>query len=179
MTRHRSTAELEAGLESVRQSPREQGPLELIVRRPAVGARETLEEADLDPSCGLVGDRWATRAPGKQPSEGTQLTIINSRAIALVEPDTSRWPLAGDQLFIELDLSRDSLPPGTRLHLGTAALEIAEQPHLGCAKFVERFGLDAMKFFNSPTGRALNLRGVYARVLVAGRIRRGDLVTRG
>jgi len=177
-----SRAELDAGLDTIRQSPKDAGALALIVRRPGVDRRETPDQARLDPAYGLEGDSWQSRASSRT-GNGTahpemQLTIMNTRAIALIAPDVSRWPLAGDQLFIELDLSRDNLPPGTRLAIGEAVVEVTSEPHTGCAKFVARFGLDAMKFVNSPIGRELNLRGVNARVVQAGRIRRGDIARR-
>jgi hypothetical protein len=172
-----SRSELEAGLEAIRHSPRDGGVLSLIVRRPAVNLRETKDEAELDPTCGLVGDTWRSRASSRARTADpdTQLTIMNSRAIGLIAPDVARWPLAGDQLFIELDLSAGNLPPGSRLAIGEAVVEVTRQAHTGCRKFVQRFGLEAMKFVNSPTGRELNLRGIYARVIQAGRIRRGDV----
>lgn len=146
------------------------------MRRPAEGVREILEEARLDPAEGLVGDRWkrSSNTPEDPLAPDTQLTLMNARAIALVAGDPSRWALAGDQLYVDLDLSATNLPPGTRLAAGTAVLEVVAQPHTGCSKFVERFGVDAMKFVNSPTGRSLNLRGVYARVAEPGIIRRSD-----
>lgn len=174
-------AQLEAGLDIIRQTPKNAGTLTLIVRRPAVDVRETLDEGWLDPVCGLVGDSWPSRSSSRMP-DGTahpemQLTIMNT-AIALIAPDVTRWPLAGDQLYIELDLSAANLPPGSRLAIGEAVVEVTPQPHTGCRKFVQRFGLDAMKFVNSPVGRALNLRGVNARVIQSGRIRRGEIAQR-
>jgi MOSC domain-containing protein YiiM len=103
-----------------------------------------------------------------------QINIMNARATALVAGSKDRWPLAGDQLYVDLDLSGANLPPGTRLAIGSAVLEVTSQPHTGCAKFVARFGLDAMKFVNSPVGRELNLRGINAKVVTAGTIRVGD-----
>jgi MOSC domain-containing protein YiiM len=104
-----------------------------------------------------------------------QLNIMNSRVIALVAQDRGRWQLAGDQLFVDMDLSTDNVPPGTRLMLGSAIIEVTAQPHTGCNKFVTRFGLDAGKFVNSPVGRQLHLRGVNARVVQRGTIRIGDV----
>ena len=177
-----SRAQLEAGLDIIRQTPKDAGTLTLIVRRPAVDVRETLDEGWLDPVSGLAGDSWSSRSSsrthGGTAHPGMQLTIMNTRAIALIAPDVTRWPLAGDQLFIEIDLSAANLPPGSRLAIGEAVIEVTLEPHTGCGKFVKRFGLDAMKFINSPVGRALNVRGVNARVLQAGRIRRGDLAQR-
>ncbi|MCX6048050.1 MAG: MOSC domain-containing protein, partial [Chloroflexi bacterium] len=103
-----------------------------------------------------------------------QLNIMNSRVIALVAQDKDRWALAGDQLFIDLDLSEDNLPPGTQLALGSAVIEVTNQPHTGCAKFVARFGLDAMKFVNSAEQKQLHLRGINAKVVQPGTIRVGD-----
>lgn len=176
---HLSSPELEAGLGSIRESPRDAGELQLIVRRPQVGERDVLEEARLDPAEGLVGDGWRARIDGQAtdeaaPDPDTQLTLMNARTAALVAQHPSRWALAGDQLYVDLDLSADNLPAGTRLAAGSAIIEITAQPHTGCSKFVERFGVDAMKFVNSPTGRSLNLRGIYARVVQAGTVRRGD-----
>ncbi len=177
--KHLTTAELEAGLESIRQAPRENGVLELIVRRPHVGEREVLDEGQLDFREGLVGDNWSTRG-SSMTADGLahpdmQVNIMNARAIALVAQGRERWPLAGDQLFLDMDLSADNLPPGTRLALGSAILEVTAQPHTGCKKFVARFGLDAMQFVNSPLGRRLNLRGINAKVVQPGRIRVGDV----
>jgi hypothetical protein len=177
---HLTTEELEAGLETIRQSPKDNGVLELIVRRPEVDGRELLAEGELDLLCGLVGDTWNVRG-SRRTSDGSshpdmQLNIMNSRAIALVAGDRQRWQLAGDQLYIDLDLSDDNLPPGTRLALGSAVIEVTSQPHTGCYKFKARFGLDAMKFVNSPVGKELHLRGINARVVRAGRIKVGDVV---
>jgi len=174
-----TTAELEAGLDLIRQSPADNGVLELIVRRPRIGEREVLAEARLDPAEGLVGDGWcrreSTRAADGAPHPDMQLTIMNVRAVALVAQARERWQLAGDQLFIDLDLSGANLPPGTRLAIGAAVIEVTAEPHTGCHKFVARFGRDAMRFVNSPVGRQLNLRGINAKVVRAGVIRVGDV----
>jgi hypothetical protein len=179
---HRTMRELEAALPTFHSSPRDTGRLELIVRRPRVGEREILVEGDLDLASGLVGDTWrvrrSSRTADRSPHPDTQINVINSRVIAVLAGSPSRWPLAGDQLYVDLDLSADNLPAGTRLSIGGAVIEVTAEPHTGCAKFVERFGLDAMKFVNSPTGRRLNLRGINARVAVPGRIRTGDTVTK-
>jgi hypothetical protein len=178
MTRHLTWEELEAGLDNIRQSPKSEGRLELIVRRPEVGRRDILQEGELDLVEGLVGDSWrfraSTRTPDGSPHPEMQLNIMNARAIALLAQDKARWHLAGDQLYIDLDLSAVNLPPGTKLIIGSALIEITAEPHTGCKKFVERFGLDAMKFVNSPVGRELNLRGINARVIQGGVIRQGD-----
>lgn len=178
--RHLTMRELEAGLDEIRLSPKDEGTLELIVRRPQVNAREVLEEAELHLQEGLVGDTWkmrgSSRTPDGSPHPDMQLNIMNSRVIALLAQHKERWPLAGDQLFIDLDLSEDNLPAGTRLAIGSAVIEVTAQPHTGCQKFVSRFGLDAMKFVNSTLGRQLHLRGINARVIKAGVIRMGDMI---
>lgn len=178
MVTHLTRAELEAGLDAVRLAPRDNGALEMIVRRPNIGERELLEIGELDVVHGLIGDTWKTRhnrhAADGMPDPETQVTIMGSRAAALVARDKTRWSLAGDQLFLDMDLALENLPARTRIELGTAVLEVTEPPHTGCGKFVERFGVEAMKFVNSPTGRALCLRGINAKVVRNGVVRVGD-----
>jgi hypothetical protein len=178
--KHLTTAELEAGLELIRQSPKDHGLLELIVRRPATGEREVLPRGELDRMTGLVGDNWKTRG-SSSTADGSahpemQLNLMNARSIALIAQSKERWQLAGDQLFVDLDLSEANLPPGTRLMLGSAVIEVTPVPHNGCKKFVARFGLEAMQFVNSPVGKALHLRGINAKVVQAGVIQVGDVV---
>jgi hypothetical protein len=167
-------------LARVEASPTDHGTLELIVRRPAPGEREVVEVAELDVDHGLVGDSWRSRG-SRRTEDGSadperQVTIANARALALFTEDASRWPLAGDQLYVDLDLSEDNLPSGTRLHVGRAVLEVTAAPHTGCAKFADRFGIDVARFVNSPDGLRLRLRGINARVVVGGTIRCGDEV---
>jgi hypothetical protein len=178
--RHLTTGELESGLDAIRKSPKDNGILRLIVRRPKENEREVLETGELDLTIGLVGDNWKTRGSSStkdgEAHPEKQLNIMNARAAALVAQDENRWKLAGDQLFIDLDLSDENLSPGTRLEIGSATIEVTPPPHNGCKKFVARFGLDAMKFVNSPVGKQLHLRGVCAKVVKAGVIRAGDFV---
>ncbi len=178
--KHLSTADLEAGLGKVRASPAESGTVDLIVRRPAVDEREVLAEGTLDLDAGLEGDTWPVRGSSRTPDgsshPGMQVTVMNVRAALLVAHDPERRILAGDQLYVDLDLSTANLPPGTRLALGSAVLEVSDQPHTGCAKFSARFGVDALRFVNSPVGRELRLRGLNARVVVPGTVRVGDAI---
>lgn len=173
-------AELEARLDEIRQSPKDEGVLHLIVRRPQIDEREVLEEAQLDLVEGLVGDTWKMRGSSRTDDGSShpdmQITVMNARAAALVAQDKDRWQLAGDQLYIDLDLSGENLPPGTRLAIGTAVIEVSDQPHNGCKKFVSRYGLDAMLFVNSPVGKELHLRGINTKVVQPGTIHVGDVV---
>jgi hypothetical protein len=172
-------AALEAGLDALRASPAGKGTLRLIVRRPAENEREVVPEARLDETAGMVGDRWDAANFGDGPDRfDTQLTLMNARAASLIAGEPEDWPPAGDQLYVELSLAGDDLPPGSRLEIGSAIIEITAVPHTGCGKFVRRFGVDAMKFVNSPVGRELNLRGVNARVVRGGVVAQGDAIRR-
>jgi len=176
---HATMVELEQGLATIRQSPKTAGVLDLIVRRPVSEQREILATGQLDLVEGLVGDSWSKRGSSRMadgsPHPDMQLNIMNSRVIALVAQHKERWQLAGDQLFLDLDLSAENLPPGTQLALGSAILQVTDQPHTGCKKFMARFGLDALEFLSSPVGKALNLRGINAKVVQPGIVRVGDI----
>ena len=179
---YQSPETLDAGLDHIRRSPADHGELRLIVARPSNAERELLPTATLSRDLGLVGDNWLARG-SRHTADGAadpnrQITVMNVRAAEVVAGGIDRAPLAGDQLYVDLDLSVANLPGGTILTIGEAAIEISDAPHLGCAKFVDRFGPDAMRFVNSRTGRALRLRGLNARVVVPGTIRVGDAVTR-
>jgi len=164
--------QLEAGLGTIREAPKDGGIVEMIVRRPRVGEREVLEQADVDPARGLVGDRWGSKSGNPE----TQINVMNARVVALVAGERERWSLAGDQLFVDLDLSEANLPVGARIAIGSAVLEVTAPPHTGCSKFAARFGVDARAFVNGRTD--LRLRGINARVVQAGTIRVGDRATK-
>ena len=180
MAVHRTLAELEAGIDHIRSSPSTAGTLDLIVRRSTVDEREVVDTADLDRDHGLVGDSWRDRLSPEDAenrlARAWQLTVMNSRAIALIAIEPERWSLAGDQLYVDFDLSEENVPPGTRIAVGEAVIEVSEPPHRGCQKFSSRFGLEALRFVNSEVGRDLHLRGINAKVVTAGRVRRGDPV---
>jgi len=168
--------ELEAGLDHIRQAPADHGILKMIVRRPSVDEREMVQTGELDSEQGLIGDTWNVRvsAHSKDANFNKQITIMNARSIALLAQSEERWSLAGDQLYVDMDLSDDNIPPGTQLAIGSAILQVSPDPHSGCNKFSARFGVEAMKFVNSPEGKRLHLRGINTRVIQAGSIQVGD-----
>ncbi len=172
---HRTTEQLEAQLPEILAAPKDAGPIEMIVRRPDDAQREIVQSARLDPSVGLVGDNWIDR--GGTNAE-TQLTLMSSRVVDAMSNDRKQWPLAGDQIYVDMDLSKDNLPSGTQLEIGEATIQISEAPHTGCAKFVQRFGKDALRFANVGDGREKRFRGVYAFVVEPGEVKTGDKVTK-
>jgi MOSC domain-containing protein YiiM len=175
---HRSLGQLERAAELLGESPRERGVLEMVIRRPTFGQREVVQVGQLDTRHGLVGDNWEARGSRATPDGAAdplrQITLMNSRALAAVAGDRDRWRLAGDQLIVDLDLSVDNLPAGTRLRIGEALTEVTEPPHTGCAKFAGRFGADALAWVAGPSGRQRRRRGMHVRVLVSGSVRPGD-----
>ena len=181
-TRYRSTSELEAALSHIRDSPDGKGTIHLIVRRPAEDAREVLDEAHINQTEGIAGDSWNQRGSRLSedggPHPNKQITIMNARAAEAIIGPVERWPLAGDQIYADLNIGHEALPPGTTLAVGDAVVEVAVEPHQGCAKFAARFGRDALRFVNGEAGRELRLRGVNCRVIKPGAVRVGDSVTR-
>lgn len=179
---HRTLDELEAGLAHVVAAPRDTGTLEMIVLRPDVDQRLAPEEATLTVEGGVEGDNWPARG-SRVTEDGSanpdqQIAVMNARYLDLIAGARDRWPLAGDQLVVDLDLSEEALEPGDRLQLGGAVVEVTPHPHKGCAKFRDRFGVDAVRFANSAVGTPLRLRGVYVRVVVDGTVRVGDTIRR-
>lgn len=179
-TYHLSMQELETGMEHIRQSPKDEGVIRMIVCRPVVDQREVVQESEITIDEGLVGDNWKARgsdhsADGSANREA-QLTIMNARCVGLVAQSEERWTLAGDQLYADFDLSDDNIPPGTQLTIGTAVVEVSALPHSGCRKFSARFGVEAMKFVNSEEGKKLHLRGINTRVVRGGTVRVGDVI---
>jgi hypothetical protein len=177
----RTLAEFETMNDDIRDAPTDTGVIVLIVRRPSVDEREVVDEVRLDVDEGLVGDTWKARgnrhAPDGSADPQAQITVVNARAAAVFAGDVSRWPLAGDQLYADFDIGIEHLPPGTRLTIGDAEIEVSVKPHTGCAKFSARFGTDALRFVNSPEGRRLRLRGVNTRITKSGTVRVGDPIS--
>ncbi|HEY0762893.1 MAG TPA: hypothetical protein VGD61_11035 [Pyrinomonadaceae bacterium] len=178
--KHLTMEELEAALDHLREAPKDDGVLHLIVARPTVDERAELDQADLDPLRGLIGDNWSVRGSSRTPDGSAhpemQINIMNARVTALVAREKERWSLAGDQLYVDMDLSKENLPAGSRIQVGEAVLEVSPLPHTGCHKFVARFGVDAMKFVNSEVGKQLCLRGINAKVVQGGTIKIGHTV---
>lgn len=177
---HPTAVELTDGLDQILRSPSDEGSLKLVVRRQGESEREVLTEATLDLTEGLIGDTWRSRGSRRTPDQSAdpkmQLAVMNARVAALVAVDDDRWKLAGDQLYVDLDLSEANLPPGSRLAVGSAVIEVTDALHLGCKKFRKRFGADALRFVNSDVGRKLRLRGVNTKVVRAGRLELGDTI---
>ena len=180
---HLDIPALEAGLDTIRGAPQDYGTLELIVRRPVIDGRVVLDEAELSTADGVVGDSWKVRGSSRtddgRAHPDMQLNVINARLSRLVGGDDDDVrALSGDQLHVDLDLSVDNLPAGTRLAIGDAVIEVTEQPHTGCVKFAARFGKEALRFVNVGTGKQLRLRGLNAKVVTPGTIHRGDTITK-
>lgn len=173
MAEHRSTLDLAAALDHIAAAPADGGIVEMILTRPSVGARKEVESAHLTAGTGLEGDSWAAR-PGAEVDR--QLTLMGSRSITAIAGGRENWAPAGDNLFVDLDLSAENVPPGTRLKLGEAVIEITAPPHAGCDKFIERYGRAACVFVNTGRGRELRMRGVNARVVRDGVVSRGDRI---
>lgn len=178
-----TAADLEASLEHLRAAPTDTGTLEMVVRRPDTGVREILDEGVLDEADGLLGDNWLSRATSRAIAEGRHLdamiTVMSSRMVGLLADAPEVRALAGDQLYVDLDISHDSLPAGTRIGIGDdAVLEVSAKPHAGCKKFLARFGEDAVAFVNGEVGTRMRLRGLNARVVHGGVVRPGDVVRR-
>jgi len=165
--------ELERLLDAARSSPRDAGRVELIVVRLPGEARLLPSEAELSAQGGVSGDRWALDA-GADPAK--QVSLINSRVLDAVAGTGRGRELAGDNLVVDLDLGRENLPPGSRLRIGGALLEVTDHPHKGCSRFQRRYGREANEATLSPAGMAQRLRGVYARVVGGGVVRLGDAV---
>jgi len=174
-----SVADLESRIDHVAAAPSDVGTVELIVCRPDLGERQILDSAELRPGVGLVGDNYLERGD-RRTADGAadplgELNIMSVRALtAVAGADPDRWKLAGDQLIVDFDLSLANVPAGTRLQVGTATIEVTTKPHNGCAKFSDRFGIDAARWINSR--KDLRLRGICAVVVVAGTVRSGDTI---
>jgi hypothetical protein len=182
MTEHRSLAELQQGLPVILAAPKDEGVLRAIVVRPAHGERLTPGASEVSLARGVHGDHWEkgcwrTTEDGR-PDPDVQICIMSARCIELIAGPIENWPPAGDNLFIDMDLTPANMPPGQRFSIGTALFEITAVPHNGCDQFIARFGRDAVLFVNTGEGKRLRLRGIYARVIRDGRIAAGDRVTK-
>jgi MOSC domain-containing protein YiiM len=178
MIEHRSLTDLQHGLEDIKNSPSDNGMLYMIVVRPTKRDRNVPWFSKLAPEFGLEGDHWSQGSwktlPDGSPDPSVQVTIMNSRCLDLIATAKERWPLAGDNLIVDMDISISNLKAGQKVSIGSAILEISDVPHTGCMKFRDRFGVEALKFVSTKEARELRLRGMFARVIKAGEIRIGD-----
>ncbi len=177
---HLTADEVAAGMADVRRSPRDAGSVEVLVIRPGIDERVVLPQVEVDVEHGLAGDTWETRG-SRQTADGSadpgeQVTVMNSRFARLIAATEDRVPLAGDQVFADLDLSWDNLPTGTRLEFREVVLQVTDVPHTGCAKFRERFGMPALRETNTPEGKDLRLRGINTTVVRGGMLRVGEQI---
>jgi len=166
-------------LRDIAPSPQQQGTVDLIVCRPKINERRVLEHAELSIEQGLIGDNWVKAECNTghyQNYANAQISLMNSQVMMAIQRDPSQWPLAGDNFFVDLDLNRNNVPAGTQLSIGTAIIEITDEPHLPCKKFRQRFGENAFSLLNSEEGRDAILRGVYARVVAAGQVSSGAMI---
>jgi MOSC domain-containing protein YiiM len=175
----RSTEQLEAFVDEILAAPKDAGPIEMIVRRPDVNERQVVQSGELTTDEGLVGDNWIRRVDDDgEPHRAAQLTLMNARVAEAVAVTPERWPLAGDQIYVDMDISHENLPAGSRIKVGGAVVEISEVPHTGCDKFASRFGKEALRFANVGVGRDNRFRGVNAFVVEGGVFNVGDKVVK-
>ena len=182
MPRHLTLDELKAGLPEILASPKDEGTLRAIVIRPARGERRDLASCEISARLGVHGDHWSKgcwkSTEDGRPHPDVQICMMNARWIQLIAQERSNWPPAGDNFFVDMDLTPDNMPPGTRLAIGTAVIGTTDTPHSGCASFIDRYGRDACIFVNTGEGKRLRLRGIYARVVQDGRVSAGDRVVK-
>jgi hypothetical protein len=180
MLKQYPTSELELGVDEIKASPKDNGVLQMIVRRPKTETREIINAGEINLENGLEGDNWKARGSSAMPDGSAdpeaQITLMNSRVIQLLAGDKENWQWAGDQLYVDMDISIDNLPPHSRIQIGSVILEISAKPHTGCKKFSGRFGIEALEFISTPLGKALRMRGVNAKVIQGGEIKVGDVV---
>jgi MOSC domain-containing protein YiiM len=174
--KHLTLDELSLGLDHILASPQDGVRVEMLIVRPENDERVTPDSVELSAELGVHGDHWSTGEYRDEPD--IQVAIMNSRVLDLVAGSRDRWPLAGDNIIIDLDLSQENLVPAQKLQAGSAILEITEIPHEGCKKFSTRFGADALRFVNLGRAKELRLRGIYARVVEPGTISVGDRLSK-
>ena len=170
--RHRPLVELAAGLCGLAELPKHAGRLAAIVLRRADGVRDTPDCVLLTPEEGVPGNRWGRQTPH---ASDAQLAVMR-RDVAELVANGQPLTLFGDNLFVDLDISAANLPPGARLLVGDAVVEVTPKPHNGCHKFEGRFGHDALEFVNAKSTRHLNLRGIYCKVVKPGKVAVGETI---
>ena len=164
----------------IEAAPKDTGTLDMIISRPDHGMRTQPQSVEVTAKSGVAGDHWSkgcwSSLSDGSPNPDVQICMMMSGVIGAIAGDRANWPAAGDNFFLDMDLTPANMPPGTRFAIGTAEFVVTDEPHNGCQSFIDRYGRDACLFVNTGRGKSLRLRGIYARVTKDGTVSVGDTV---